>query len=181
MYSYCTVAAPSFSSCASTLTTRTVLVRCSVLRSYCPFYKTVGMMKNLMQFYELATQAVDSTSQLEPERRILWSTIRDHFGGDGGLIHKLTSMKFKALTSLQLTPLHSLSHCAFPVTGLPFPHLQASLSLLLHCRTRSKTARPKSSANTTSSSTKCRARSETCRTENSTRARAFSCSIHEHY
>ena len=64
------------------------------------------MMKNLMAFYELASQAVDSTAQLEPERRILWATIRDHFGGDGGLIHKLTSMKFKArlLTFTYSTP-----------------------------------------------------------------------------
>ena len=66
------------------------------MRSYCPFYKTVGMMKNLIAFYELASQAVDSTAQLEPERRILWATIRDRFGGDNGLLHELTSMKFKA-------------------------------------------------------------------------------------
>ena len=54
------------------------------------------MLKNLITFYELATEAVDNTAQPEPERRILWATIRDRFGGDEGLIHKLTSMKFKA-------------------------------------------------------------------------------------
>ena len=76
------------------------------MRSYCPFNKTVGMLKNLIAFYELATQVVDQTAQLEPERRVLWSTIRnltipDSFGNDDNLLHELTSMKFKA---------HSLSN-----------------------------------------------------------------------
>jgi hypothetical protein len=37
---------------------------------YCPFYKTVGMVKNFMIFYDLAQHAVESTSQLE--NRITW-------------------------------------------------------------------------------------------------------------
>ena len=37
---------------------------------YCPFYKTVGMVKLFMAFYDLSQHAVESTSQ--KEHRVTW-------------------------------------------------------------------------------------------------------------
>ena len=30
---------------------------------YCPFYKTVGMLRNIVAFYDLSRHAVESTAQ----------------------------------------------------------------------------------------------------------------------
>lgn len=57
---------------------------------YCPFYKTVGMMKNIIHFYDLSRHAVDSTS--DNENKVTWNVIRE---GCGDLIYQLSSMKFK--------------------------------------------------------------------------------------
>jgi len=57
---------------------------------YCPFYKTVGMLKNMIAFYDLARHAVESTAQ--SENKITWGTIRDHMGDT---LYQLSSMKFK--------------------------------------------------------------------------------------
>jgi len=57
---------------------------------FCPFYKTVGMLKNMIAFYDLARHAVESTAQTET--KITWGTIRDHMGD---LMYQLSSMKFK--------------------------------------------------------------------------------------
>ncbi|KFD51974.1 hypothetical protein M514_07106 [Trichuris suis] len=57
---------------------------------FCPFYKTVGMMRNIIGFYDMARQAVESTAQ--SDNRITWSTIRDHMGD---IMYQLSSMKFK--------------------------------------------------------------------------------------
>ena len=59
---------------------------------YCPFYKTVWMLRNIVTFYNLARKAVDNTSG---EHRITWSLIRQKFGGKDGLLHRLSSQKFK--------------------------------------------------------------------------------------
>lgn len=57
---------------------------------YCPFYKTVGMLKNMVAFYELSLHAVESTSQ--SESKITWSVIRESMSN---ILYQLSSMKFK--------------------------------------------------------------------------------------
>uniref|UniRef100_A0A5S6QIR5 H(+)-transporting two-sector ATPase n=1 Tax=Trichuris muris TaxID=70415 RepID=A0A5S6QIR5_TRIMR len=57
---------------------------------FCPFYKTVGMLRNMIGFYDMARQAVESTAQ--SDNRITWATIRDHMGD---IMYQLSSMKFK--------------------------------------------------------------------------------------
>merc|ERR1712226_762604 len=57
---------------------------------YCPFYKTVGMMRNIIAFYDLAKNAVDSTAL--SEKKITWVIIKEAMND---LMYKLTSMKFK--------------------------------------------------------------------------------------
>jgi V-type H+-transporting ATPase subunit A len=62
----------------------------AVYDRFCPFYKTVGMLKNMIAFYDLSRHAVESTSQ--SENKITWATIRDHMGDT---MYTLSSMKFK--------------------------------------------------------------------------------------
>ncbi|XP_074785100.1 V-type proton ATPase catalytic subunit A-like [Athene noctua] len=57
---------------------------------FCPFYKTVGMLHNIVTFYELARHAVEATAP--GERRVTWATIRE---GLGDILYKLSAMKFK--------------------------------------------------------------------------------------
>merc|ERR1711920_682437 len=57
---------------------------------YCPFYKTVGMLKNTIAFYDLARHAVESTAQ--SENKITWAVIREAMGN---ILYQLSSMKFK--------------------------------------------------------------------------------------
>ncbi|XP_003370380.1 V-type sodium ATPase, catalytic A subunit, partial [Trichinella spiralis] len=57
---------------------------------FCPFYKTVGMLRNIVAFYTMARQAVESTAQ--SDNKITWSIIRDHMGD---IMYALSSMKFK--------------------------------------------------------------------------------------
>uniref|UniRef100_A0A158R4D8 H(+)-transporting two-sector ATPase n=1 Tax=Syphacia muris TaxID=451379 RepID=A0A158R4D8_9BILA len=57
---------------------------------FCPFYKTVGMLKNMISFYDLARHAVEATAQ--SENKITWAIIKDHIGD---LMYQLSSMKFK--------------------------------------------------------------------------------------
>jgi V-type H+-transporting ATPase subunit A len=57
---------------------------------FCPFYKTVGMLKNMISFYDLARHAVEATSQTD--NKVTWNTIRDHMGD---LMYQLSAMKFK--------------------------------------------------------------------------------------
>ncbi|VDN59402.1 unnamed protein product [Dracunculus medinensis] len=57
---------------------------------FCPFYKTVGMLKNMIAFYDLARHAVEGS--LHSENKITWAIIRDQMGD---LIYQLSSMKFK--------------------------------------------------------------------------------------
>lgn len=56
---------------------------------YCPFYKTVGMLQNIVTFFNMAQQAVEHTSQ--SDNKITWATIKDNMGD---IIHQLTRMKF---------------------------------------------------------------------------------------
>ncbi|OQV24379.1 V-type proton ATPase catalytic subunit A [Hypsibius exemplaris] len=57
---------------------------------YCPFYKSVGMLRNMMAFYDLAKHAVESTAQ--SDNRITWATIRESMSDT---LYQLSSMKFK--------------------------------------------------------------------------------------
>ncbi|NXA57177.1 VATA ATPase, partial [Nothocercus julius] len=57
---------------------------------FCPFYKTVGMLHNMVTFYELARHAVEATAQAE--HRVTWATIRENLGD---ILYKLSAMKFK--------------------------------------------------------------------------------------
>ncbi|XP_030833685.1 V-type proton ATPase catalytic subunit A [Strongylocentrotus purpuratus] len=57
---------------------------------YCPFYKTVGMLSNIVSFYDMARHAVESTSQ--SENKITYALIRESMGD---IMYKLSSMKFK--------------------------------------------------------------------------------------
>ncbi|PVU85434.1 hypothetical protein BB560_007026 [Smittium megazygosporum] len=54
---------------------------------YCPFYKTVWMLRNFITFHRLATHTVESTNG-----SISWSTIREKMGD---MIYRLGSMKFE--------------------------------------------------------------------------------------
>ncbi|XP_017481499.1 PREDICTED: V-type proton ATPase catalytic subunit A-like [Rhagoletis zephyria] len=57
---------------------------------YCPFYKTVGMLKNIMTFYDLSRNAIESTTT--EENRVTWNEIRQEMGN---ILYELSSMKFK--------------------------------------------------------------------------------------
>merc|ERR1719193_2220828 len=57
---------------------------------YCPFYKTVGMLKNIVAFYDMARHSVESTAQ--SDKKVTWSMIRESMGQT---LYKLSSMKFK--------------------------------------------------------------------------------------
>jgi len=56
---------------------------------FCPFYKTVWMLRNMITFYNLAQKAVESSSD---DKRITWMTIKN---GMGDVIYELSSMKFQ--------------------------------------------------------------------------------------
>jgi V-type H+-transporting ATPase subunit A len=57
---------------------------------FCPFYKAVGMMKNIILFYDMARHAVESTAQ--SDNKVTWAIIRDNMSE---ILYKLSSMKFK--------------------------------------------------------------------------------------
>uniref|UniRef100_UPI00358EDABF V-type proton ATPase catalytic subunit A n=1 Tax=Myxine glutinosa TaxID=7769 RepID=UPI00358EDABF len=57
---------------------------------FCPFYKTVGMLQNMMGFYELARHAVEASAQTD--RRLTWTCIRENMSE---LLYRLSAMKFK--------------------------------------------------------------------------------------
>uniref|UniRef100_G3QBT4 H(+)-transporting two-sector ATPase n=1 Tax=Gasterosteus aculeatus aculeatus TaxID=481459 RepID=G3QBT4_GASAC len=57
---------------------------------FCPFYKTVGILSNMISFYDMARHAVESTSQ--SDNKITWAMIKEHMGE---MLYKISSMKFK--------------------------------------------------------------------------------------
>lgn len=57
---------------------------------FCPFYKTVGMLRNIISFYDMAQHAVETTAQ--SENRITWAVVREALED---LMYQLSSMKFK--------------------------------------------------------------------------------------
>lgn len=62
---------------------------------FCPFYKTVGMLKNILAFYDLAKKAVDTTKQAD--NKITWNVIRESMRE---VLYRLTSMKFEDPSAL---------------------------------------------------------------------------------
>jgi len=64
---------------------------------FCPFYKTVGMLRNTIAFYDMARHVVESTAQ--SENKITWSVIRDSMGN---ILYQLSSMKFKVKRDLYI-------------------------------------------------------------------------------
>jgi len=61
----------------------------TVYDRYCPFYKTVAMLRSIIHFHDSAQKAVESTGQ---EKKITWSHIKQELGS---LIYKVTAMKFE--------------------------------------------------------------------------------------
>jgi V-type H+-transporting ATPase subunit A len=57
---------------------------------FCPFYKSVWMIRNLMTFYNLAQKAVETTSA--EGNKVTWNSIRNQMSN---VIYKLTQMKFQ--------------------------------------------------------------------------------------
>ncbi|KAG2456880.1 VATA ATPase, partial [Polypterus senegalus] len=57
---------------------------------FCPFYKTVGILSNMISFYDLARHAVETTAQ--SDNKITWAIIREHMGE---ILYRISSMKFK--------------------------------------------------------------------------------------
>lgn len=57
---------------------------------FCPFYKSVGMLRNMIGLYDLSRAAVEATAQ--SENRITWALIREALGD---LFYQLSMMKFK--------------------------------------------------------------------------------------
>ncbi|KAJ3589011.1 hypothetical protein NHX12_009861 [Muraenolepis orangiensis] len=47
---------------------------------FCPFYKTVGILSNMMAFYELTRHAEETTAQ--SDNWITWAIIREHMSAD---------------------------------------------------------------------------------------------------
>jgi V-type H+-transporting ATPase subunit A len=62
---------------------------------FCPFYKTSGMLRNIIGFYDMARHAVDTTAQSEV--KITWNVIREAMGD---IMYQLSSMKFKVRSLL---------------------------------------------------------------------------------
>jgi len=56
---------------------------------FCPFYKSLWMLRNMITFYNLAQKAVESS---DIDRKVTWASIKAAFGE---LLFKLTSMKFQ--------------------------------------------------------------------------------------
>ncbi|CAF5051581.1 unnamed protein product, partial [Rotaria sp. Silwood1] len=57
---------------------------------YCPFYKCVAMLRNIIAFYDLSRHAVETIAQ--SKKKITWNDIRTNLGD---ILHQLTWMKFK--------------------------------------------------------------------------------------
>ncbi|XP_043641211.1 V-type proton ATPase catalytic subunit A isoform X1 [Drosophila teissieri] len=57
--------------------------------AFCPFYKTVGMLKNMMAFYDSAILAVQNTA--DNEARVTWGLIRTK---GAHVLYELSTMKF---------------------------------------------------------------------------------------
>jgi V-type H+-transporting ATPase subunit A len=59
---------------------------------YCPFYKSVGMLRNITTFHNLATQAVERTAGGDAGHKVTYNIIKQRLGD---LLYKVTSQKFE--------------------------------------------------------------------------------------
>lgn len=59
---------------------------------YCPFYKSVEMMRNIAAFHRLATAATEKTAAAEAGSRVTLALIKQRLGD---VLYKLTSQKFE--------------------------------------------------------------------------------------
>jgi V-type H+-transporting ATPase subunit A len=57
----------------------------------CPFYKSVGMMRNIILFYTLGIKSIEGASA---DKKVTMNVIKDAMGGSTGVIYKISSMKF---------------------------------------------------------------------------------------
>lgn len=57
----------------------------------CPFFKSVNMLKVIVHFYERCLEVVENNSE---DNKVTWNDIKGELGGEGQLIHRITSMKF---------------------------------------------------------------------------------------
>jgi len=60
----------------------------STYDKFCPFYKTVGMLRNMMLFHDEAQKAIESS---DADNKLTWASIRKDMAD---LLHALSSMKF---------------------------------------------------------------------------------------
>jgi len=56
---------------------------------FCPFWKTTGMLRNIVAFFNKAQKAIESSSE---EKKITWLTIKNSMGD---LIYALSCLKFQ--------------------------------------------------------------------------------------
>jgi vacuolar-type H+-ATPase catalytic subunit A/Vma1 len=94
---------------------------------YCPFYKSVEMMRNICTFHRLATAAVEKTASGNAEgQKITLNVIKQRMSD---VLYKITSQKFEDpggcvagvpghLVSSLVTCRHSLSHMAATIAGV---------------------------------------------------------------
>ena len=59
---------------------------------YCPFYKSVEMMRNIVTFHRLATAAVEKTGATNEMQKITYNVIKQRLGD---VLYKLTAQKFE--------------------------------------------------------------------------------------
>jgi len=58
---------------------------------YCPLWKTVWMMKNIVLFYNLSQKTVEGST---PDKKVTWSALKQHLASQE-IMFKLSSMKFQ--------------------------------------------------------------------------------------
>lgn len=59
---------------------------------FCPFYKSVLMMRNIVHFHNLALKVIEDTAS--SESKVTFNLIKEQMGGNNGIMHSLTKMKF---------------------------------------------------------------------------------------
>lgn len=91
---------------------------------YCPFYKTVGMLNNMIGFYNMAQHAVERTSQ--SDNKITWAIIKEQLAES---IHQLTRMKFEVRKTIALD-LRSIECYIVYIYHVPMAHTLD----LINCR-----------------------------------------------
>ena len=61
----------------------------SVYDRFCPFYKTFGMLRNIMAFHDMAKRVIEATAR--KDNKITWENIRE---SKREIIYRLSAMKF---------------------------------------------------------------------------------------